>query len=90
MSGTCVICGCTDDRPCLGAAVSSVVEVAWVKRLVSERELLAPGTTCSWLDSAQTFCSAHSAGELAVHGFAIARHGNGLFEFGLGFGGDPC
>jgi hypothetical protein len=90
-SGTCVICGCTDDRPCLGAAVyASVLEVAWVCRLVPDQDLLNAGETCMWLDGGHTICSAHPAEELAEFGFAVARHGHGLFEFGLGFGGDPC
>ncbi len=89
-SGTCTICGCTDHRPCFGAPGDGTIEAAFVQRLVPDHDLLAVGRTCMWLDSAQTLCSAHSAGELARHGFAVARHGNGLFEFGLGFGGDPC
>jgi len=82
---TCIICGCSDDRPCLGAAIfASIVEAAWVHRLVPEEDLLAAGSTCSWLDQGHTICSAHPAEELASYGFAVARHGNGLFEFGLG------
>jgi hypothetical protein len=90
--GTCIICGCTDDRPCLGAAVyASVVEAAFVKRLVPEEDLLAAGETCMWLDDGRTICSAHPAEELASYGFAVARNGDGFAEYGLlQPGGDPC
>ena len=87
MSGTCIICGCTDDRPCLGGAVyTASAEIAFVQRLVPEENILAGGATCFWLDTEHTMCSAHSATDLARHGFAVARHGDGLSEFGLGVG----
>ncbi|MBN1441684.1 MAG: hypothetical protein JXA90_03195 [Planctomycetes bacterium] len=93
MTGTCTICGCTDDSPCLGAAVyASVLEAAWARRLVPDGNLLPAGKYCYWLDGKHTICSAHAAGELALHGFAVARHGDGFSEFGLLSvgGGDPC
>ena len=92
LRGTCIICGCTDDRPCLGAAVyASALEANWVQRLVPEEDLLAAGDACYWLDGAHTICSAHPAGELTLHGFAVARNGDGFSEYGLlQPGGDPC
>jgi hypothetical protein len=84
-SGTCRICGCTDHRPCWGGDPrASAGEEAFVKRLVSDENLLPVGEACMWMDKARTICSAHPTDELASYGLAIARRGNGLSEFGLG------
>lgn len=62
---TCVLCGCSDDRPCLGGTVfASVLEARHVHRLVADVEVLPPGETCAWLPMGLAVCSAHTDGEL--------------------------
>ncbi len=70
---TCIICGCSDDRPCFGGVIfTSAFDAAHVYRLVADEEVLAPGETCAWLDPAVVagadVCDAHTVDEFADHG----------------------
>ena len=67
MPRTCHLCGCTDDRPCLGGAVYASTSIAaWVQRLIDDPSLLAPGEACRWATETELgpVCSAHTVAEL--------------------------
>lgn len=76
--GTCMLCGCTEDRPCLGGTVFlSAWEAVVTHRLVADEKLLPAGEHCHWVDELETVCSAHSDDEL-VPLFSPDRHREGL------------
>lgn len=61
----CVLCGCSDDSPCVGGVLfTSTAEAEHIHRLVDDEELLEDGEACRWI--AEHVCSAHSADELAT------------------------
>ena len=75
-AGTCKLCGCQDDRPCLGGLVfTSRFEADHAQRLVPEEEILKRGATCAWVDEEETICSGHSEEEIAT---ALAYAGEEL------------
>lgn len=80
LPGTCAVCGCTDQQPCLGGFL---FPASWPgpgpHRMVDDAGLLPPGETCSWLDEHETVCSAHSAEELDL---VAAARGCWLIEEG--------
>ena len=66
-AGTCRLCGCQDDRPCLGGLVfTSRFQADQVQRLVPEEEILEHGATCCWVTDDEDLCSAHSEDEIAM------------------------
>lgn len=65
--GRCALCGCTEDRPCLGGAVfTSRFQADHVQRLVPEEEILERGATCAWVTEDEDLCSAHSEEAIAT------------------------
>jgi hypothetical protein len=72
LPGTCQVCGCTDQEPCLGGAVFPPSDPG-PHRMVDAPELLEPGATCTWLDEDETICSAHSTEELEAAGIPETR-----------------
>ncbi len=65
-TGTCRLCGCTMESPCLGGVLfPNAGAAAQVHRLVADAHVLDAGETCFWLDEAETLCSAHTDDELA-------------------------
>ena len=65
MIRACVVCGCTDERPCIGGA-PSMPGAAWAQRVVADCELLAPGHACRWAAETPSgwVCSAHTIAEV--------------------------
>jgi hypothetical protein len=63
---TCLLCGCTDDRPCLGGEAYLRCAVGgWVRRIITDTSLLAPGAACRWVAriGGGWICSAHTVSE---------------------------
>jgi hypothetical protein len=65
MSQTCILCGCSDDRPCLGVLGTPIYKADRIARLVSDSGLLASGETCHWAVETHLgpVCSAHTLAE---------------------------
>jgi hypothetical protein len=61
----CILCGCSDGRPCLGVSGTPIYKADRIARLVSDPGLLAPGRTCHWAVETNLgpVCSAHSLAE---------------------------
>ncbi len=67
--GRCRVCGCTENRACIGGSgplPRGVNPWRWVGV-----ELLRSREACHWLDREKTFCSAHSPEELAAWGYHL-------------------
>ncbi len=74
LGGTCRLCGCSDEEPCLGGVLFPALAPS-PRRMVDDPDLLAPGETCCWMDEDETVCSAHSAEELDAVGILGAPGG---------------
>ncbi len=65
MTKRCLLCGCTDGRPCLGVAAPDTASSLF-RRQISDESLLAPGQTCQWAAEVDGgwLCSAHTVAEV--------------------------
>lgn len=70
---TCILCGCSEFRPCIGGVL---FPAANVHRMVDDEELLAAGEACHWVDP--EICSAHSPEEIATVGLEVLCRREGL------------